>query len=146
MAFERVYTVWDYYDGPRSGIANLLGVAHAYSCKWDDSESEYTDIFLLTPIDLETLRLALEQWAILRKWEGEFHEGRVAAYTHPGLAGQNSRYAELEVMINASLVGHPRWQAVAMFRARPEQANRTRGVLAELEVEWTNVEQYGTNS
>lgn len=132
-------------DGPRSGITNLLGEAHAYSCEWDESDGDYTDRFLLTPIDPETLGLAMEQWAIWRKWESEFHEGRVAESTHSGLAGQSSRYAELELMIKAGLTGHPRWKAVARFRARPEQAKRPDGVLSELEVEWTNVQQYRNN-
>jgi hypothetical protein len=142
MAFEHVYTVWDYWDGPRSGLANLFGEAHAYSCKWDEVEDDYTDRFLLTPIDPETLSLAVEQWAIWRKWESEFHEGRVAESAHPRLPGQNSRYAELEVLIKATLTAQPRWHAIATFRARPNQATRPRGVLSEMEVEWKNVEHY----
>jgi hypothetical protein len=35
IAFEQVYAVWDYHDGPRSGIAAYLGQPHHYQCEWD---------------------------------------------------------------------------------------------------------------
>ena len=66
MAFERVFTVDDYYDGARSGIAAYQGQPHHYLCEWDESRGDYSDTFRLTPIDEETFSLAsVEQWSIL---------------------------------------------------------------------------------
>jgi len=34
--YERVYTMTDYYDGPRKGIADFEGRPHLYEAEWDD--------------------------------------------------------------------------------------------------------------
>jgi hypothetical protein len=141
MAFEHVYTVWDYYDGPRSGIAAYSGEPHHYDCEWNDAKSDYSETFILTPIDTETLTLAMEQELIWREWEAAFHLGSVPQSTHPGLPGSHPRYAELEATlkarISALLVPHKR--ANAVFRAKEGQADAPSGVLRELEVEWTDI-------
>lgn len=82
MAFERVYTVWDYYDGPRSGIAEYRGQPHHYNCEWNETKDDYAATFVLTPIDQQTLTLAMEQWAIWRQWQDAFHRGEVPQSTH----------------------------------------------------------------
>jgi hypothetical protein len=33
--FEKVYTVTDFYDGPRGGIANFRGHPHVYESLWN---------------------------------------------------------------------------------------------------------------
>lgn len=49
--FERVYTVHDYWDGPRSGFADFGGVPHAYRSLWLDDLDEWDpDRFELSPI------------------------------------------------------------------------------------------------
>jgi hypothetical protein len=141
MAFEHVYTVWDYYDGPRSGIADYSGRPHHYRCEWNAADDGHDQTFVLTPIDQETLTLAMQQWSIWREWEEAFHRGEVPESTHPALAGSHPRYAELEASIKARLsVGAPhRRRAVAVFRVREGQADAPRGALRELEVEWADV-------
>jgi hypothetical protein len=137
VAFERVYTVRDYYDGPRSGIAEYCGQPHHYCCEWDESKSDYAETFVLVPVDEETLTLAMEQWAIWLEWEAAFHRGEVPQSTHPGLAGTNPRYAELEAGLAARTSGQSTQvkRAHAVFR-EPCQANLS---PCELEVEWTKV-------
>jgi hypothetical protein len=83
VAFERVYTVCDYYDGPRSGIATFSGQPHHYHCEWNESKNDYANTFVLTPIDEDTLALAMEQWSIWREWEAAFHRGGVPQSTRP---------------------------------------------------------------
>lgn len=140
MAYERVHTVWDYWDGARSGIANFSGRPHYYCCEWCDEADDYTDVFLLTPIDEETLALALEQWSIWRQWELAFHRGEVALDTHPMLPGQHPRYAELDALLKArtSNLSGALTRKHATFRARQNQAALPRGVMRELEVEWSD--------
>lgn len=140
MAFERIYTVWDYYDGPRSGIATYLGQPHHYDCEWDEVADDYANRFLLTPIDDEALALALEQWKIWREWEHRFHRGEVSQSTHPALPGQHSRYEELGVTLKAYIAASSgsRIRARAIFRAQSSQTPP--GVMRELEVEWSDVE------
>jgi hypothetical protein len=141
MGFERVYTVWDYYDGPRSGIATCLGRPHHYECEWNKAADDYGDRFRLTPIDDDVLALALEQLGIWRAWENAFHRGDVPQSTHPGLPGQDSRHEELKVMLDAriSAVETQRKRARGKFRARPGQGESPKGVMCDLEVEWSDV-------
>lgn len=133
MAFERVYTVKEYYDGPRSGIADYCGQPHHYQCEWDEARHDYAESFLLAPVDQETLTLAMEQWTIWEGWEAAFRRGEVPELTHPGRAGTNPRYAELE----ATLTARTSLQPAHAIRARP--VFREPGVTWESEVEWTEV-------
>jgi hypothetical protein len=142
MAFEKVYTVCDYYDGPRSGIADYSGQPHHYDCEWNEVTDDFADTFVLTLIDSETLNLALEQWTIWRQWEEAFHRGEVSQSTHPTISGQNVRYADLEALLKARIAASAtrRRRARATFRTQPDQADRPRGVMRDLEVEWQEVE------
>jgi hypothetical protein len=58
--YDKVYTVTEYYDGARAGVADFNGQPHYYECQFDELEGNWSDVFLLKPIDSETFRLALE--------------------------------------------------------------------------------------
>jgi hypothetical protein len=140
MAFERVYTVWDYWDGPRSGIAEYRGQAHHFRCEWNEIEDDYAETFVLAPIGQEMLTLAMDQLAIWRDWESAFHRGEVPQSTHPALA--DPRYNQLEGTIRDRISSERREsrRAVPVFRTRPGQASAPPGVIRELKVEWTDIE------
>src|SRR5579862_5121611 len=106
MPFERVYTIWDYWDGPRSGIASYEGQPHHYQCEWDEAADDYSDTFALTPIDEETFSLAMEQWSIWQQWQKAFHGGEVPGATHPTLPGSNPQCVELQSRIEAGIPTH----------------------------------------
>lgn len=62
---ELVYTMTDYYDGPRGGIASYLGRSHRYKSLWADFDKDMNgcdspDIFELRPVSEGTLALSLE--------------------------------------------------------------------------------------
>ena len=77
-----VFTVTDYYDGPRKGIANYQGKPHLYECIFDETADVYSESFLLTPLDLETFQLAMEGWEIWLHWEDAYYSGRADISTH----------------------------------------------------------------
>jgi hypothetical protein len=79
--FEKVYAVWEIYDGPRTGLANFRGTPHAFSCEWSESDQYFAGTYTLSPISEETLALGLEQWEIFRRWEAAFHSGKVPPQT-----------------------------------------------------------------
>src|SRR5688572_206277 len=81
--FERVYTVMDFYDGPRSGFADFGGAPHAYRSIWREDLDDWDpdDRFELSPVAGETLALALEDWAIWRRWEEAFYAGETVDTT-----------------------------------------------------------------
>jgi hypothetical protein len=45
MAWDRVHTVNDYYDGPRLGIADVDGVPPICEAEFDHSSDEYGDTY-----------------------------------------------------------------------------------------------------
>lgn len=141
MQFERVYMVWDFYDGARSGLACFGGEPHYFDCEFDHVHAEYTDIYQLWPIDQQLLALATEQWRIYESWERRFHSGEVPETTHPGHRGQNARYDDLEDEIDRrlSFLSAPACRARGEFRARVGQPDPPPGCAAEMEVQWIAV-------
>jgi hypothetical protein len=107
---ETVYTVTDYYDGPRRGVADFRRVPHAYQSLFDDSEDEWDSTFLLRPIDTPTLELALEDWQILLRWRRAFDEGRAALDTHPALPEDRQRHDRIKLTLDERLRIEPATQ------------------------------------
>ena len=112
---EIVHTVTDYYDGPRGGIADFDGRPHAYKSLWDDSEDDWSDGFLLQPVDDETFRLAMEDWDIWSRWERAFHSGETTIETHPALPADRQRHDQIAAILKHRL------------RIEPDGAIRVRG-------------------
>jgi hypothetical protein len=103
VGWDRVWTVHDYYDGPRSGIADVDGVPHIYQCVFDDDEDEYGDVFRVAPIAPDLLALVLEDWAIWRRFEDALHAGQVSIKDHPSLPEERARHEELKALIGDTL-------------------------------------------
>ncbi|HEY4922241.1 MAG TPA: hypothetical protein VII40_19220 [Xanthobacteraceae bacterium] len=99
----RIHTISDYYDGPRSGIADFDGKPHCYECEFDHAADDYSDIFRLTPIDDRTFQLVMEQWDIWLRWEAAFKAGRTSLDTHPAIPVERMRYEELDRIINGQI-------------------------------------------
>jgi hypothetical protein len=95
--FEIVHTMTAYYDGARGGIANHHGRPHVCESLFEDAP-DGTDVFLLQPIDDETFRLAMEDWAIWCRWERAFHSRQTTQDTHPALPENRARHQELEAI------------------------------------------------
>jgi hypothetical protein len=136
--YERVFTVTDYYDGPRKGLANFLGKPHLYECIFDQIKGDYSDLFRLTPIDVETFQLAMEDWSIWQRWELAFHSGKADLSTHPALPQDASRHKELERILDKTLVPVPQkaFTKAGHFEPLGEQSV-PKGVLRPLQVQWT---------
>lgn len=69
--FEDVYTVDDWYDGPRSGFAEYRGAPHHYRSLYLDHDSwdADEDRFELVPVSSAVLAAALEASAIFARWD-----------------------------------------------------------------------------
>lgn len=144
--FERVYTVYDFYDGPRAGFADFEGVPHAYRSIWRDDLDDWDpdDRFALSPVASDVLTLALEDWAIWRRWEEAYYAGEVPLSEHPALPADAARHHELAPIVERALeIDHSRRRiAIGEFRTR----DGVRGAAdiptsrATLEVRWTPVE------
>ena len=145
--YERVYTVMDFYDGPRVGFADFEGQPHAYRSVWrhelDDWDPDQR--FELSPITAELLALALEDWAIWRRWEEAFYAGETPQSEHPALPADRPRHEVLAPIIAQGLDIDLAARRVAKGEFRACNAVRRNATLiptsrAELEVRWTLVE------
>ena len=138
---EIVHTVTDYYDGPRGGIADFHGKPHLYSSLWDESADDWSDTFLLQPVDEQTFLLAMEDWAIWCRWERAYHSGQTPHATHPALPNERARHDELNALLTPKLQVDPK-QAIRVrgsFEARtPAQPGVTSS--GELVVIWSSHE------
>jgi hypothetical protein len=113
MTWERVFTVNDYYDGPRRGVADFRGKPHVYESQFSDAEAEYTDRFLLMEIESELFQLVLEDWAIWLRWHAAYQRGDVSDNTHPALPEDRKRHEELKQLVGSRLCAEPS-KSVAM--------------------------------
>jgi hypothetical protein len=93
--YDTVYTITDWYDGPRAGVADLNHQPHYNECHWDHTTDDWSEEYLLSPIDEETLRVALEDWEIWRRWRSAFDAGKVTLDTHPALPEDRARHDQL---------------------------------------------------
>jgi hypothetical protein len=137
--FERVFTVTDYYDGPRRGIASFDGRPHAYDSPFDHWEERYEDLYELRPVDEMTFRIALEEWEIWLRWEAAFHAGTKTIDSHPALGPDRARHEELARDLAGRLAALPGpvIQARAVFRPTGQPSDG--GSRRWLEVQWTPV-------
>ena len=104
MGFETVYTMPDWYDGPRRGVACVNGQPHVYESCWNNIDSDEDDVFLLSEISEETLSLAIEDWKIWLRWSTAFERGETTAETHPCLPDDKLRHQELDHLLKSALV------------------------------------------
>jgi hypothetical protein len=129
MAWDRVYTVHDYYDGPRLGIADVDGVPHIYEAEFDHSTDEYGDTFFVSPVDESLLALALEDWEIWLRWHSASKRNEAPAKSHPALPEDRERHEALKIAIGDRL-RVDRAQAKYM-RARFETSPQGGGTIVE---------------
>lgn len=113
--YERVYAEWDWYDGPRSGLALIAGVPHYF--RGDDYDlADEADAYRVWPANAEAVAWEREQWAIFARWYGRSQAGTADASTDPHTRGADARYDELTLLL-------------APFREPPDDARTRVGQL-----------------
>lgn len=136
--YEIVYTVNEGYDFPLEGIADFQGLPHSYKYISTDSQGRI-DYYNLSPIDDETFQLAVEDWAIWRRWERAFHSRLIGNSPTPALPEDMLRYEQLRVLLAERLkINSARiTRAKGNFQPRISSEIIVRGMMPDLEVEWT---------
>ena len=136
MAYERVIAVWNWYDGPRTGVADYDGRPHHFSCEFDEQEDEYSNDYLLRPLDERALALVHERQTIWQQWQLAFRRGEVTQQTHPALPGQNPRFVELHEILDSHIAS-----VGTRIRVKGEFHSPSREVglriADDLEVQWS---------
>ena len=131
--YEIVHTMTDYWDGPRGGVAQFQGRPHVYKSLFDYATDDWSDVFLLQPIDEETLELALEDWAIWKRWDAAYATGLTTTKTHPALPADRARHDELQAILAERL----RVDSTTAVRAKGDF--KVRDAQGILWVRWTPV-------
>jgi hypothetical protein len=134
--WETVHTVGDYWDGPRSGIADYHGIPHTYLCEWSEEEDDWSDVFRLLPISRETFRLEMEAWALSRKWRDAFEAGTLGpGDSFPVLLADRARYDAVRLELDEA----PRVDDSDAIRATA-QFRGTWNPVHDLRVRWSPLE------
>lgn len=137
--YDEVFTVTDYYDGPRNGTANFKGVPHFYDCIFDDAKDEYSELYHLTPISEHIFQLAKEDWAIWMRWEAAFHSGVATLESHPALPQDRARHETIHAVLDSALITD--LTTCTIQRGSFERLGNgeyTKGVIRPLQVKWTD--------
>ena len=135
MTQEKVYAVWEYWDGIRAGFADFGGYPHHFKAEWAEEEDDYLATFTLTRITAETLELVREHSRIFHEWELAYHGGE-ACGPHPGKG--DPRFIELQQAIAMKVA----WGEVVArgmvgrFDSVAGQELLPRGVFREQVVTW----------
>lgn len=133
MIWERLYAIHGFHDRPRSGVADYGGQPHFFECEFSEALDDYTEKYLLSPIDSELLAFVVEHWAIWIRWREAFHRGEVTIEQHPALDEDRERYEAIAQAIGDRLKIVPeKAQAMkATFRWPRPNPGRDEG-----EVQW----------
>ena len=100
LLFERVYTIDEWDEGPRSGVANFAGVPHYFR-----SVGESRERFELTPLPRELFELILEADALFHRWHPGPHTRSAGRFDGASTAHgeERARYETLQGDIAAAL-------------------------------------------
>lgn len=136
VTWERVYTVNSYWDGPRLGVADLSGRPHIYESPFNETNDDYEDFYVVSPIEPDLLRLVLEDWDIWIRWCEAFDRKETSKDTHPALPPDRARHDELKTLIGTRLRPDP----ATCQKVNAEFRNVRLGWNG-LEVQWTEPER-----
>ena len=99
---EQVLVETSWYDGPREGVGNIVGVPHRFSSNFDETDDEPTGTYHVWPINKNELILEIEQWKLFVDWNNEYELGKTDTSTHPGTGGIDKRWDEIETLLKQS--------------------------------------------
>jgi hypothetical protein len=135
---EEVFTVTEYYDGPRQGVANFKGQPHFYDCVFDEGRNDYSNLFALTPVSAHIFDLAREDWAIWERWEAAFYAGNTTRESHPALPQDRVRHEEIRAILGSALKTNKETCTVqaGLFEVLGSPT-LPKGVIRPLKVKWT---------
>jgi hypothetical protein len=116
---QTIHAVYDFRDRPIEGFADFEGVPHHFKCEFND-EGEYSDVYCLTPISADMLRLVVERQRIFDRWSTAFHAGQTTLDTHPALPNERARYDELDEAVSQALKGFTATASKARAKFLPD--------------------------
>lgn len=134
--YEKIYTVFDYWDGIRTGIADYNGMPHYYERAFVEDQDDWADYFFLKPIDEKTFHLAMEDWAIWQRW----YVSKSPIETHPALPEDRERYEEIKETLAQKLKINPNLNLRAKGKIQADfeglELKHATNPFARLQIKW----------
>lgn len=100
VIYERVYTMHDWWDGPKSGVADYQGVPYIFNRNFNDELDEYNDYYLLSPITNEQCQLIIEGYEIWKRDRDADVDQQNSSNIYGTLPGDQERYIEIKSLTN----------------------------------------------
>jgi hypothetical protein len=132
---DKVYS-YEWYDGPRSGVATYNGQPHYFESQWADVGSQEQDWYELIPITRELFECELEVWELWRKYYTAYTAGTVGMDYHPFLPGDQARGNELQQIINSQPVEEGKYDLIAKAKFSSSNEQTTEYGMVAMLVEW----------
>jgi hypothetical protein len=107
VAWERIFTINDFWDCPRLGVAQVFGRPHIYESPFNSLKDDFEDFYLVCPIDPDLLALVLEDWEIWNRYSEAFDRGEVSREDHPALPQDRPRHTDIKGLIGTRLRTDP---------------------------------------
>lgn len=101
--FELVYVIYDYWDQPRSGVADYHGAPHWFENIFDEEHDTYSDDYWLTRLTPEEFARAKDQSEMFLRWRHAFDRGEVDISSHPALPQDAELYEKLKNQIQTAI-------------------------------------------
>lgn len=102
MGHERVYTIHDYWDGPREGVADFNGRPHVYRCVFDRVKDDWTQQFRIKLLTQEQFDAVMADWQLWLRWDDALRRGLTTSETHPTLPEDRPERERLRPMVTAA--------------------------------------------
>lgn len=138
---ERVYAVYNYHDGPLSGVADFEGTPHIFeNAYFDEAADRWSDVFLLRRIDAQVFAWVLEERQILLRWRRAFDQGEATLKDYPALSPERLRDCELTGLLREYRhvdEANAEHQAKGKFERVDPHSIAGTGPTAEYRVHWT---------
>lgn len=90
-----VHFITDWWDGPKSGIADFNNEPHYFERKFDTELDDWTDLFFLRPLTAEEYLLQEESYRIFLEWIND----KKSNQPHPALNPENYRFHEIRQLL-----------------------------------------------
>lgn len=127
----------DWYDGPRSGVADYNGQPHFFESQWADIGTADEDWFKLSPITKEVFEQEIELWGLWKKWKAAYDAGLTEQEYHPFLPADRLRGEELEELQKTQLKLDEESYLIAQADFVSIKQVLPHAADAEMMVEWT---------
>jgi hypothetical protein len=127
---------YDWYDGPRSGVADYEGKPYFFVSQWIDVYTQKEDWFKLSPISQEIFELELERWKLWTNYQAANQAGLVGNEYHPYLPSDRLRGEALTQMLEKQLVIDEANCLIAQAIFIPLDVQTMQAMQVEMIVKW----------